>query len=141
MSLILTAVVCLIMVRTAFLSGIFGMAGGLALIGVLLVILPVPDAIMLHGVTQMARTAGAGCCGSSTYAGARRAPIWPGARWRSCWGFFRYVPSKAVALFMLGGAPLRMSDIQFRRWSNRIVTGLSGYFVAYGCYVLAVSGL
>jgi len=35
MSLILTAVVCLTMVGTAFLSGIFGMAGGLILMGVL----------------------------------------------------------------------------------------------------------
>jgi len=54
MSLILTAVVLVTMVATAFLSGIFGMAGGLILIGVLLVILPVPEAMMLHGVTQMA---------------------------------------------------------------------------------------
>jgi len=26
-------------------------------------------------------------------------------------------------------------------WSNRIITGVSGYFVAYGCYVFAVAGL
>jgi uncharacterized membrane protein YfcA len=79
MSLILTAIVCLTMVATAFLSGIFGMAGGLILIGVLLVILPVPEAMMLHGVTQMARTAGAGCSGSSMCAGARSAPTSPAA--------------------------------------------------------------
>jgi uncharacterized membrane protein YfcA len=35
----------------------------------------------------------------------------------------------------------RMSDQQFRRWSNRIITAVSGYFVAYGCYVLAVTGV
>ncbi len=43
-----------LMTATAFLSGIFGMAGGLVLIGVLLAIMPVPTAMALHAVTQMA---------------------------------------------------------------------------------------
>ena len=43
-----------LMVFTAFLSGIFGMAGGMVLIGVLLVVLPLPMAMVLHAVTQMA---------------------------------------------------------------------------------------
>jgi len=42
------------MVATAFLSGIFGMAGGLVLMGVLLALLPLPAAMALHAVTQMA---------------------------------------------------------------------------------------
>ena len=45
---------CLLMVATSFLSGIFGMAGGLILIGVLLVLLPVQTAMVLHAVTQIA---------------------------------------------------------------------------------------
>src|ERR1041384_2164387 len=97
MSIILTAVVCLTMVATAFLSGIFGMAGGLILIGVLLVIMPVPDAMMLHGVTQMASNGWRGL-------------LWiRHVRWRSmgaylagcasallAWSLCRYVPSKAT---------------------------------------------
>jgi uncharacterized membrane protein YfcA len=43
-----------VMVATAFLSGIFGMAGGLILIGILLVLLPLPEVMALHTVTQMA---------------------------------------------------------------------------------------
>jgi len=39
---------------TAFLSGIFGMAGGLILMGVLLSILPVPQAMLVHGILQSA---------------------------------------------------------------------------------------
>lgn len=39
---------------TSFLSGIFGMAGGLILMGALLAFLPVPAAMALHGVTQTA---------------------------------------------------------------------------------------
>lgn len=39
---------------TSFLSGIFGMVGGLILMGVLLMLLPVPLAMSLHAITQMA---------------------------------------------------------------------------------------
>ena len=42
------------MVATAFLSGLFGMAGGLILIGVLLAFMPLPTAMVLHAITQMA---------------------------------------------------------------------------------------
>jgi uncharacterized membrane protein YfcA len=40
-------------VSTSFLSGIFGMLGGLVLMGMLLTVLPVPAAMSLHAVTQM----------------------------------------------------------------------------------------
>lgn len=39
---------------TSFLSGILGMAGGMILMGALLALLPVADAMVLHGVTQLA---------------------------------------------------------------------------------------
>src|SRR5947209_3290191 len=249
MSLILTAVVCLTMVGTAFLSGIFGMAGGLILMGVLLVIMPVPDAMMLHGVTQMASNGWRGLLWIKHVRWSAMAAYLAGcAVALAAWSLWRYVPSKAVALLMLGGAPFlvrlvpaqlkpnpdsivqgtlygvicmtlllltgvagplldsfflggklgrreiiatkaacqifghaakllyfgavidqaanldpvvaglaiaasmlgttlaarvleRMSDAQFRRWSNRIITAVSGYFVVYGCYVLAVTGV
>ena len=38
---------------TSFLSGVFGMIGGLVLMGVLLLFLPVPAAMTLHAITQM----------------------------------------------------------------------------------------
>ena len=40
-------------VVTSFLSGIFGMAGGMILMGLLLAIMPLPAAMVLHAVTQM----------------------------------------------------------------------------------------
>ena len=43
-----------LMVATAFLSGLFGMAGGMILIGVLLILMPLPTAMVLHAITQMA---------------------------------------------------------------------------------------
>jgi uncharacterized protein len=39
---------------TSFISGIFGMAGGMILMGILLAILPLAAAMVLHGLTQMA---------------------------------------------------------------------------------------
>jgi hypothetical protein len=37
---------------TAFLSGILGMAGGMILMGALLALLPVADAMVLHGMSD-----------------------------------------------------------------------------------------
>lgn len=43
---------------TAFISGILGMAGGMILMGVLLAFLPLPAAMMLHGISQLASNGG-----------------------------------------------------------------------------------
>lgn len=106
MSPILIAALCLAMVGTSLLSGIFGMAGGMILVGILLAMMPVPEAMMLHGVTQMASN------------GWRGLLWWRYVRWRSAaaymsgalaallaWSFTRYVPSTAVALLLLGLTP------------------------------------
>jgi uncharacterized membrane protein YfcA len=50
-ALSLIAFACLV---TSFISGILGMAGGMILMGVLLALLPLPAAMMLHGVSQLA---------------------------------------------------------------------------------------
>lgn len=95
-----------LMVATSFLSGLFGMAGGLVLIGVLLIALPVPVAMALHSVTQIA-------CN-----------VWRAVMWRrhirirtaACyvagclamlgiWSVWQYVPSLPVALVFLGLVP------------------------------------
>jgi uncharacterized membrane protein YfcA len=47
-------VIAFTVLATSFISGILGMAGGMILMGVLLAVLPLPAAMMLHGVTQMA---------------------------------------------------------------------------------------
>ncbi|HEU0199152.1 MAG TPA: TSUP family transporter [Burkholderiaceae bacterium] len=41
-------------VATSFISGILGMAGGMILMGVLLALLPLPTAMMMHGIAQLA---------------------------------------------------------------------------------------
>jgi uncharacterized membrane protein YfcA len=117
MSALLIAILCAAMVGTSFLSGIFGMAGGMILIGILLAIMPVPDAMMLHGVTQMASN------------GWRGLLWWRHVRWSSAgafilgcavalllWSLTRYVPSKPIALLLLGLTPflVRLAPQNYR---------------------------
>lgn len=94
------------MVGTAFLSGIFGMAGGLILIGVLLALLPVPMAMALHAVTQMSSN-------------GWRALLWRRhIVWRqlgfyavgsgialAVWSIILLIPDKPIALLCLGITP------------------------------------
>jgi len=54
MSMELMIIISAAMVATGFLSGVFGMAGGLVLIGFLLFVMPVPEAMALHAITQIA---------------------------------------------------------------------------------------
>lgn len=106
MTLVVAAGLSLLMIGTAFLSGIFGMAGGLILIGVLLFIFPLPTAMVLHAVTQMASN------------GWRALLWWRHIAWKSTafyvagclvavglWSITLYVPDKAVALLLLGLSP------------------------------------
>lgn len=94
-------------VATSFLSGIFGMAGGMVLMGLLLAIMPLPSAMVLHGVTQMTSN-------------GWRAWLWRAhVEWRIVGRFalgsviaalafaaVAVLPGKGLALLMLGLTPL-----------------------------------
>ena len=79
------AVIAISVVITSFISGILGMAGGMILMGVLLAFLPVPAAMMLHGVAQMS-------------ANGWRAWLW---RREVDWRVFRGVASGALLVLIL----------------------------------------
>src|SRR5215470_1838165 len=103
-----------LMVATAFLSGLFGMAGGLILIGV------------LHALTQMASN-------------GWRAFLWrEHIRWRpvavyligcalalALWSITRYVPDKPIALLLLGVTPFmaRMTPAGLKPNPDSVVQG------------------
>src|SRR5215813_6366402 len=53
MTALVAAGLSLLMIGTALLSGVFGMAGGLILVGVLVVIMPLPQAMVLHAVALL----------------------------------------------------------------------------------------
>lgn len=53
-SVLLFSILAISAVVTSFISGVLGMAGGMVLMGVLLAVMPLPAAMMLHGITQLA---------------------------------------------------------------------------------------
>jgi len=91
---------------TSFLSGIFGMAGGMLLMGLLLAVMPVAAAMALHGITQMTSN-------------GWRAIVWRAhVRWRivacfaagsivaaGAFAAFAAPPTKGIALLILGLTP------------------------------------
>jgi uncharacterized protein len=130
MSFQLMVAVVALMVGTSFLSGIFGMAGGLILIGVLLALLPLPEAMALHAVTQMASN------------GWRGVLWWKHVQWRAALRFvsgcvaafcimslWRFVPPKPLVLILLGLSPfmVRALPAGFKpdpaRWLDGFVCG------------------
>ena len=100
------AVVALTILATSFLSGIFGMAGGLILLGVLLIWLDVAPAMVLFGVIQ-------------TTANGWRALLWlRHVQWQIVWRYLigasvafiamravSFVPDKAMIYLALGLVP------------------------------------
>jgi uncharacterized membrane protein YfcA len=144
MTPLLIAALGLLMVATAFLSGLFGMAGGLILIGVLLTILPLPSAMVLHAITQMASN-------------GWRAFLWRAhIRWRpvmiymigcalalGAWSITRYVPDKPIALLLLGITPFmaRMTPKNIKPNPDSVPQGAFYGFICMGLMLMTgVSG-
>jgi len=106
MSAILISALTATMLLTAFLSGIFGMAGGLILMGVLLATLPLSEAMSLHAITQITSNGWRG------FLWIRHVRIWSAVNFLlgstiafSVWSVWQYVPSTAIAFISLGLAP------------------------------------
>jgi uncharacterized protein len=91
---------------TALLSGVFGMAGGMLLMGVYAAVLPVPTAMVMHGGTQLFSNL------------TRAALLWRFVYWRGfgmyVWGacaaytalsYVHYVPDPLVVFLGLGLTP------------------------------------
>ena len=91
---------------TSFISGIFGMAGGMILMGILLFMMPLAAAMVLHGLTQMASNGWRAWLWRSHI-------MWPIAAQYAAGAFvaaavfalIQLTPSKAVALIILGLTP------------------------------------
>ena len=78
----MVAAVAVAALGTSFLSGIFGMIGGLVLMGVLLLFLPVPAAMTLHAITQMTANGWRAACVARARHVARAARLSAGERHR-----------------------------------------------------------
>ena len=117
-------------VLTSTLSGIFGMGGGMILMGVYALLLPVSHAMILHGATQLAAN-GFRCC-----------LFWRHVYWRGLGGFglgaclslclifwSRLVLDKTSLFLMLGTIPFlgylpRLPRLTFTRHRQAFFCGL-----------------
>lgn len=127
----LTLLLALTALFTALLSGVFGMAGGMVLMGVYTALVPVPTAMVMHGGTQMVAN------------GSRALILRHDVYWRG-FGLYvigalsalalvatvRYVPSPLVVFLGLGLAPfvaplLPTAMMDFQRPSAAILTGFN----------------
>jgi uncharacterized protein len=129
-------------VVTSFVSGIFGMAGGMLLIGFLLVLLPVPVAMVFHGVIQIA-------------ANGWRAWLWRHhVRWSVVlkfglgaasslivFSFFDFVPDKALVLMAVGLTPFVALAVPQRIAPNIERGGQAFLAGAIGGAIQLVSGV
>jgi uncharacterized protein len=133
-----------VMVATAFLSGVFGMAGGLVLVGVLLALLPVPAAMALHAVTQIASNLWRGLLWWRHVRWAAALPFIGGALLMvGGWSLTRWVPDAGAALLTLGLSPfaLRLLPVGLRPDPGRPRDGIACGAASMGLMLLTgVSG-
>jgi uncharacterized membrane protein YfcA len=106
MTLATLALIGVSIIVSSFLSGVFGMAGGMVLLGVLLVYLDVAPAMILFSIIQFFAN------------GLRVVQWWSFVRWRIFWLYclggavafggmrlIEFVPDKALVYLMLGLMP------------------------------------
>jgi uncharacterized membrane protein YfcA len=127
---------------TSFISGIFGMAGGMVLIGFLLVFLPVPVAMVFHGVIQIA-------------ANGWRSWLWRShIRWSvvfqfglgacfslAAFSFVSFVPPKPMVLLAVGIMPFIALAVPQRFAPNIERTGQAFAAGAIGGAIQLVAGV
>jgi uncharacterized membrane protein YfcA len=145
MSLLTLALIGATIVFSSFLSGVFGLAGGMVLLGVLLVFLEVTAAMVLFSVIQF-------------FANAWRALQWWGfVRWRIFWFYclggvvafavmrlIAFIPDKALIYLLLGIMPFLIELIPARARPNiewRGVPFLTGVLTTIVQFLTGVGGL
>jgi|SRR5581483_2669516 len=114
------AIVAVAVLGTSFISGIFGMAGGMILLGILLVYMDVAPAMVLFGIIQMSSN------------GWRATLWWRHVDWSIVWRFLvgstlvfllmrtvALLPSKATLYLTLGLLPFA-ADLLPKRWNPDI---------------------
>lgn len=113
------ALVGVTVLGTSFISGVFGMAGGLILLGVLLLFMDVAPAMILFGIIQM---------GSNGW----RALLWrQHVRWDLVWRYllgattsflimrlFAFIPDKALVYLGLGILPFAAELLPRHMWPD-----------------------
>ena len=134
-----------IIVASSFISGVFGMAGGMVLLGVLLIYFDVATGMILFSIIQLA-------------ANGWRALHWRQyVRWPIFWWYavggtaafalmrwIAYVPDKAVVYILLGLTPFMVEVLPGRmqpsiEWKH--IPLLTGFFTTIVQFMAGVGGL
>jgi uncharacterized membrane protein YfcA len=129
---------------SSFLSGVFGMAGGMVLLGVLLVYLDVATAMILFSIIQFFAN------------GWRAAQWWSFIRWRMFWLYclggavsfavlrvIEFVPDKALVYLLLGLMPFVVEIVPPAARPNiewRGVPFATGFFTTIVQFMAGVGG-
>ena len=145
MSLLTWALVGATIIVSSFLSGVFGMAGGMVLIGVLLVFFDVATAMILFSIIQIAAN------------GWRAVQWWSYVRWDIFWRYclggavafaalwsIQFIPDKALVYLLLGLMPFLIELIPARARPNiewRGVPFLTGVLTTIVQFLTGVGGL
>jgi uncharacterized protein len=129
---------------TSFLSGIFGLAGGLILMGMLLLFLPVTSAMVLHAMTQIASN------GSRAFLWRTHADKGIFARYMIggavafvLFASLRFVPDRALVYIALGVMPFVgfvLPESLAPRSDRRFGSELSGFLSTALQLISGVSG-
>jgi uncharacterized membrane protein YfcA len=142
MSLTGWIIIGLSIVAGSFLSGVFGMAGGMVVIGVLLIYFDVATAMILFSIIQL------------TANGWRAFQWWSYVRWdliwRYCVGgavafaglrFIEFIPDKALVYLLLGLSPFAV-DVLPRSWRPDIEWRGVAFFTGVGTTIIQfISGV
>ena len=145
MTLVTTAILGVTIITSSFISGVFGMAGGMVLLGVLLVYFDVATGMILFSIIQLAANGWRALHW-------RRFVRWPIFCWYAVGGtvafalmrWIAYVPDKAIVYILLGlmpfvvemlPAPLQPSI----EWKH--VPLATGFFTTIVQFMAGVGGL
>jgi uncharacterized protein len=104
LSLPLAAGFAAAIVSTSFISGVFGMAGGMILMGILLLFMPLAPAMVLHGLVQIASNGWRAWQWRAHIDGRIVAHYAAGAA-AAVVGAMAFEASKAIALIIVGVSP------------------------------------
>jgi uncharacterized membrane protein YfcA len=144
MTLTAWIIIGIFIVAGSFLSGVFGMAGGMVVIGVLLIYFDVATAMILFSIIQL------------TANGLRAFQWWSFVRWDIIWlycvggavafailRFIEFIPDKALVYLLLGLMPFAV-DLLPKTWRPDIewrgVPFFTGIFTTIIQFISGVGG-
>ena len=144
MILAAASALAVVVFATAFLSGIFGLAGGLILMGALLLFLPVAGAMVVHALTQIASN-GSRAFLWRAHAGYRIFARYMigGAAAFILFASVRFVPDRALVYVVLGLLPFvgfLLPEDMAPRADRRFTAELSGFLSTSLQLISGVSG-